>query len=83
MNWKWLVGYVIGVFVACFILAAVFGKKEDKPVEWKDLKVYYMRYGGMPCAEIEFHECGVTLKKCTDAREYYCVHDVAVEAPSK
>lgn len=45
-------------------------------------RTYYMKYGGMPCAEMEVTPCGITLRKCVDARIYLCLHDVAYDDKS-
>lgn len=41
--------------------------------------IYELPFGRVLCAERTITDCGVTLRKCHDARIYTCMHNVRFE----
>jgi hypothetical protein len=39
---------------------------------------FHMKFGGAVCGEYIETACGITLRNCSDEKEYLCMHDVSV-----
>jgi len=50
-----------------------------KTLEKPKSGLFHHRYGGSVCGEFIEAPCGITLKKCSDDKEYYCLRDVNAE----
>jgi hypothetical protein len=78
--WKLIILSVVVFFLVVFIGINLGIKFSQKPKqEQKIYKIYHMKYGGAYCSHFVTYSCGVTLRDCTDDKEYYCMQDVSVE----
>lgn len=80
LVWVLAISLALGAaFASRFSPAAQPEWPDHNAPEWADMKIYYIKYGTVACAEISGGACGITLRKCTDGRQYYCMQDVAMK----
>lgn len=52
--------------------------KEQETKKSNTSGTFHMKFGGAVCGEYVETACGITLRKCSDEKEYLCMHDVSV-----
>lgn len=70
------VNILIGTLV--FTSAAIFFLHQTPTIPVTS-GLFHMKFGGAVCGEHIKEQCGVTLKRCNDGKEYHCMHDISME----
>ena len=77
MNLKFIYFLLFAIFfILCGVLLRVVLSEQPKK---QTPGIFHMKYGGAYCLEFFVTSCGVTLKGCTDEKEYHCMQDVSIQ----
>ena len=78
--YKQLILVLVGAcafYAACLWGFYLLTKPEPKPAQEF---IACMRFGCVYCGEMTETACGINLTKCSDTRDYFCMHDLAYKA---